>query len=48
MLGGGEETRGILGVTTYDGVLTFVLDVSRFDELVRPMEQAGLLLREAR
>jgi chemotaxis signal transduction protein len=42
-LGGGEEARGILGVTTYDGVLTFVLDVSRFDELVRPMEQAGIL-----
>jgi purine-binding chemotaxis protein CheW len=47
-LGGGEETRGILGVTTHDGVLTFVLDVSRFDELVRPMEQAGLLTGEAR
>jgi purine-binding chemotaxis protein CheW len=42
-LGGGEDARGILGVTTYDGALTFVLDVSRFDELVRPMEQAGLL-----
>ena len=42
-LGGGEETRGILGVTMYDGMLTFVLDVSRFDELVRPIEQAGLL-----
>ena len=42
-LGGGEEERGILGVTTHDGVLTFVLDVSRFDELVRPMAQAGLL-----
>ena len=42
-LGGGEETRGILGVTTYDGMLTFVLDVARFDELVRPVEQAGFL-----
>ncbi|HMJ12233.1 MAG TPA: chemotaxis protein CheW [Polyangiaceae bacterium] len=30
-LGGGEDVRGILGVTTYDGVLTFVLDVSRFE-----------------
>ena len=46
-LGGGEEARGILGVTTYDGQLTFVLDVSRFDELVRPMEQAGLLRSHA-
>jgi purine-binding chemotaxis protein CheW len=42
-LGGGDDARGILGVTTYDGALTFVLDVSRFDELVRPMAQAGLL-----
>jgi purine-binding chemotaxis protein CheW len=45
-LGGGEETRGILGVTTYEGTLTFVLDVSRFDELVRPL-QAGLLSGKA-
>ena len=44
-LGGGEEMRGILGVTTHDGTLTFVLDVSRFDELVRPVEQAGMLSR---
>ena len=42
-LGGGEDARGILGVTSYDGALTFVLDVSRFDEIVRPVEQAGLL-----
>jgi purine-binding chemotaxis protein CheW len=42
-LGGGEDTRGILGVATYDGALTFVLDVSRFDDIVRPVEQAGLL-----
>jgi len=47
-LGAGEEMRGILGVTTHDGVLTFVLDVSRFDELVRPVEQAGLLTGVAR
>jgi len=46
-LGGGEDTRGILGVTTYDGALTFVLDVSRFDELVRPVEQGGLLSGKA-
>ena len=44
-LGGGEETRGILGVTTYDGMLTFVLDVPRFDELVRPVEAGGTLVR---
>ncbi len=44
-LGGGEDARGILGVTTHDGGLTFVLDVSRFDDIVRPVEQAGLLPR---
>jgi purine-binding chemotaxis protein CheW len=42
-LGGGEDTRGILGVTAYDGALTFVLDVSRFDELVRPVAHAAVL-----
>jgi purine-binding chemotaxis protein CheW len=38
-LGGGEDVRGILGVTTYDGVLTFVLDVSRFEVLHAPLPQ---------
>jgi purine-binding chemotaxis protein CheW len=47
-LGAGEEMRGILGVTTHGDVLTFVLDVSRFDEIVRPVEQAGLLGTVAR
>lgn len=46
-LGGGEDARGILGVTNHDGGLTFVLDVSRFDEIVRPVEQAGLLQSRA-
>jgi purine-binding chemotaxis protein CheW len=33
-LGGGEDQRGILGVTSHDGQLVFVLDVSRFQSLV--------------
>jgi purine-binding chemotaxis protein CheW len=37
-LGSGDEMRGISGVTTYDGVLTFVLDVARFEALVKPLE----------
>jgi purine-binding chemotaxis protein CheW len=33
-LGGGEDERGILGVTSHDGHLVFVLDVTRFQSLV--------------
>jgi purine-binding chemotaxis protein CheW len=33
-LGGGEDQRGILGVTSHDGHLVFVLDVTRFQSLV--------------
>jgi purine-binding chemotaxis protein CheW len=33
-LGGGEDQRGILGVTSHDGQLVFVLDVMRFQSLV--------------
>jgi purine-binding chemotaxis protein CheW len=42
-LGGGEDTRGILGVTNYDGGLVFVLDVSNFLTLVGtlPLPQLG-------
>ncbi len=47
-LGGGEEVRGIIGVTTHNDVLTFVLDVSRFDELVRPLQLAALVRGDAR
>lgn len=44
-LGPGDDVRGISGVTTYDGTLTFVLDVSRFQILIEPLAQAGLLQR---
>lgn len=33
-LGGGEGERGIVGVTTHDGEMTFVLDLERFEALV--------------
>jgi purine-binding chemotaxis protein CheW len=33
-LGGGEDSRGIVGVTSYEGNLVFVLDVSRLYALV--------------
>lgn len=46
-LGGGDDVRGIAGVTTYDGVLTFVLDVSRFGVLLEPLLQAGLFAKGA-
>jgi len=42
-LGGGEDLRGISGVTIYDGVLTFVLDVSRFEALHTVLPQESML-----
>jgi chemotaxis signal transduction protein len=49
-LGTGEDLRGIAGVITHAGVLTFVLDVDRFEALTaevpeevleRPLASAG-------
>jgi purine-binding chemotaxis protein CheW len=45
-LGGGDDVRGILGVTNHDEGLVFVLDVERFDKLVAPLSAAGLLVSE--
>lgn len=42
-LGPGDDVRGILGVTTYEGRLVFVLDVARFESLTSSLEQSGLL-----
>jgi purine-binding chemotaxis protein CheW len=42
-LGGGEDVRGILGVTTFDGVLTFVLDVGRFEVIQAALSHEHLL-----
>jgi purine-binding chemotaxis protein CheW len=38
-LGGGEDLRGIVGVTSHDGRLTFVLDVNRLELLTRGIAQ---------
>jgi purine-binding chemotaxis protein CheW len=47
-LGPGDDVRGILGVTTYDGRLVFVLDVARFESLTSSLEQSGLLRAAAK
>lgn len=41
-LGTGDDVRGIVGVTTLEGDLTFVLDVSRFDELTRALDPSSI------
>ena len=45
-LGGGENERGIEGVTTHDGEMVFVLDVSRFRDLALALGQPGAGARE--
>jgi purine-binding chemotaxis protein CheW len=49
-LGAGDELRGISGVTSHDGALTFVLEVSQFDVLTRniPSESLSPSLRTQR
>jgi purine-binding chemotaxis protein CheW len=42
-LGGGDEVRGISGVTSHLGTLTFVLDTHRFGELTEPLVASGTL-----
>jgi purine-binding chemotaxis protein CheW len=42
-LGTGDDLRGLVGVTSHDGRLTFVLDVARFETLTAPIAQARLL-----
>ncbi len=42
-LGGGEDARGIAGVTSFGNGLVFVLDVSRFRGLTEPLAAQGLL-----
>jgi purine-binding chemotaxis protein CheW len=32
-LGGGEDERGIVGVTSHEGVMVFVLDLARFEAI---------------
>jgi purine-binding chemotaxis protein CheW len=42
-LGGGDDLRGISGVTNHSGTLTFVLDTRRFGELTQPLVASGTL-----
>jgi purine-binding chemotaxis protein CheW len=42
VLGSGDDLRGIAGVTTHDGALTFVLEVSQFDVLTRNIPENAL------
>jgi purine-binding chemotaxis protein CheW len=44
VLGAGDDVRGISGVTTHDGLLTFVLDVEQFDILTRPIAAGDLAM----
>jgi purine-binding chemotaxis protein CheW len=40
-LGGGDDLRGIAGVTTHDRTLVFVLDTTRLRDLTEPLAAAG-------
>lgn len=42
-LGGGDDVRGISGVTSHLGTLTFILDTRRFGELTEPLVVSGAL-----
>lgn len=42
-LGVGEDLRGITGVISHDGVLTFVLEVERFETLMEAIPESALL-----
>ncbi len=41
VLGGGEDVRGIAGVTLHDETMVFVLDITRFAMLTEPLVRAG-------
>ena len=41
VLGGGEDVRGIAGVTLHDDKMVFVLDTTRFAALTEPLVRAG-------
>ena len=42
-LGGGEDERGIVGVTKHAGSLVFVLDARRFRDLTNELAQKGAI-----
>jgi purine-binding chemotaxis protein CheW len=41
-LGGGEQARGIASVTTHEGEMVFVLDLSRFERLAESFDRRSL------
>ena len=43
-LGGGEDVRGIAGVTSHDNALVFVLEIERFESLVENLQLDQLQL----
>jgi purine-binding chemotaxis protein CheW len=47
-LGTGDDMRGIVGVISHDGALTFVLDVSRFEALTSAISQELLSFAASR
>lgn len=42
-VGGYKQARGITGVTSHNGALTFVLDTDKFVEVLRALEEQGML-----
>lgn len=42
-VGGNRDLRGITGVTTHDGKLTFVLDSARFNEIIDALAGSGAI-----
>ncbi len=44
-LGGGEEVRGIAGVTLHEGTMVFVLDVDRFETIAESLQIHDIQLR---
>jgi purine-binding chemotaxis protein CheW len=45
-LGAGEDVRGIVGVTSHDGNLTFVLDVEKLEALTHGLNQLRVPTQE--
>lgn len=41
-LGGGEDERGIVGVTTHEGVMVFVLDLARFESIAAGLDSMDI------
>lgn len=50
-LGGGEDERGIVGVTSHEGIMVFVLDLGRFEAIaaglgqISAQESAPMMMR---